>query len=1616
MRRGAALVVVLLALALLFALGVPFLFLGRIRSEAARDGYDEVRARVAVESATAYAVHSEADSHPANDPTPLWDAAAEWNPARAGVLPEALGEDWNDGGQSWGLEVEAVQARVSLASAPLCLLQNLVAPCFISEDTDFRASELPATDTSGFPDQGLLWINGQVVSYGGRRDQAFQEVAPAKEPPEDLTATRFREGYTVIDLRVYNLALARMRDGRHQPPEFLGDLFQVDVTGAGLLPEAARARLRRLCTYRSGAFGAAEWQPAVWLAQPPDPDTPELVSITDGTGISRGTILRFLPESGPPLDSFALLKGGVALLLPGALPQDFEPYATRVYPLCREPVDLNSAPAEIVHALALGLRWGGPPPLHPQEGRGLSGSASSDWISPRKAREFAGRVLAARPLHGPDDLWERVLAPMVDGGVLSEIEAYAVHLNGLDPNDGRLDQSTLPYGYRSGDRYLQRVNAAVRSPTGATLSRHSARQEVQCAPGGPLLRLWRTQVEFEEAGRYGRGLHGVVTLPYNVGVLGGEHDFSDPLTLRTGLRAPPGRVQASTDEEESGLMPRPVRDFEDFGQLGTGRTEHFDFEASPLGYDARERGPWRTTVLEWNLLNLANPAPAPLPAGVASSAVEPIHVQGWFEMPPQLADATLFDLAGTELDRSRVVAAIVGGQLLVRGYDNAGDDPLDEDNQVQAVEVRVDPAEYPLADRWLHLSALLRGISPRGVQVAVDGVPRGRSNVLTYLTAPVSAFVAGSPDDEILVESTEGFPARGVLRIGDEVLEYSARNAGSFVTARSTGSNGYLGGRAAREPSDALINTLDTSHPAGAAVELYGYSAVLDSPIPPGGGRLSGEVGPWSMARAVEGQDDITFTLLTGETLSLGTGISCEYLGPVELQPAYAGDPYFAQAFQSDGGFAFLIQYAPTYQGQPMLSADGCRLGGVELVQYSARTGTSITLVQRSVLALGMQGAPETVYSARPASYVTEWADYVTLADGTPLNTLPEWGVFVIPISIKGTGVSDVAYLPGGDTFSAYVQLTHDGDDAATEWVRYDHIQSGCFLRDDWGAVFAAFNTFIQQQEVDVPDTPPGRGRGPGAGGPGDPPGARGPAQGEGASDVFVRTLGEPLSDRDASLEELRRNFDHRGVLHTYDHAHSAAVRLVPVFRTVREPSPWSGYVGRLDRVAVMQPDTSLPPFWFTVQWGAAPHPDADARVQQGVTYVAFREDPGLAVVAAASLPNLNDADTDVRAYARLVKFPSGERPLDLEQLVLGGDVSGGAAAFEGRLDEVSAHTLVGLGAPGYGAARGGFLLEDDIPDTSVAEIRVHANVMIKDGRVIYTPNAGDFLRLLAPSGLLDVDGERFGYYEVDPALGLLRLNDNSRGLHGTQERAHSAGTTVWIVDSRPAAALAGELTPGDAVLDLTPGALPFPPQSLLLVEQELLATFFQPGQDPNQRAMPRRRPREDDTDRLGDGILRGRFGTAAADHGVGALAYSFPARWHDRYVPESDDPAGAWLEIGLEEPNAHWRGVQFEAEVPDSSQTVRVLARAGTAAWEDLPGTAGLLLFDTGSSPGGGLLPLGLNSDRLDLRLSFDWGPGAFDPVGFRAHGWLSAPRLRRLLVDYLADARVNWQEEVLE
>jgi len=1613
LQRGAALVVVLMSLALLFSLGVPFLFASRLRSEASNETYSRSLARISVESASKATAFQQALSHPFADPTPLWDDASEWDGSNVGPMPQSLGTDWERSTESWGAEIESLQAKVSLATAPVMLLQNLLHPCFLNADASYRDANIPVTSTAGFPEQGFVLIGRSWIEYRSKTPTAFTDLVPSGNEPEDLDELRFRRGFLVQDPRVQALVLSNFKAEGHLTPEFFSDVFTFDFGGGpdARLPQSDLAILHDLCVLRSSAYGADTWEPASWTTRRIDPEYPDVVTVDEGSYFNMGTVARFLPEEGEPLDRLVLAAGRGQLALAAPLPTSFDPLTTRVYPMRRDPIDINACRPEILEALALGVSFRGSPPVFSRTPVG--GAGGRDWVQASEARQFATRVVQARPLKGPQDLWDRVLEPMAKEGALSVADAWALYLNGLDPNNGALRQSTTSFGYRSGNQYLQRINAAVRSRLGRTLARASFQQKVASIPAGNLLSVLQDQESLQDATRFGRGLHGVVTMPVSMGSLTGEFDASENgLTLQLGTWEETGRMVPEKDAETSAVIPMPARESDQFPFNGRGRVEHFDFDPSPLGRYIPETGPYNPLFATWNV------------AGANSfSDVEPLCFQGWF-FSQDLQTGTMFELSGFENDRNRVTAAMEQGVLVVRVQGTAGPDAFDLEGNREEIIVRIDSAEYPLADRWFHLSVLIRDFSHRGVQVLVDGVPRGDIDGFTHLTTALSGYSGPQTGGVINVESTQGFPSRGVLRIGPEVIEYTSKTQTSFLTDRDN--TNYFGGRAIREISDAFALTTDTVHPVGSGVELYGYSALLQGNIPPGGKSLSGNVGPWSLSTLNEGVESITgLSILNGFPIpALGQGISGSYVGPISLSAfnQTPEDKYFADAFQSDGGYAYLIS-GPI---AAINADDNSMIGGLEIVQYSSRDGLILTLSARNVMApllpglatAGVDGVRSQTLSSAGVTHIMQYrGDLISTVSGIPFAEIPGLKPYLIPISVHAAGADDLSYHPGLDGFSEYVQLGKQNNPETMEWIRYDHVVNGHFVRDNWQHLNLTFANLISNfAEDDFAQPQPGI----------SPIGLDTSWAPQEPGNEGRPTIGKPVEDRNDLLDShiitsysYRLNF--RGVMGTFDHQHVSGDEFVPVFNTLQVPGglvdAGYGFVGRFDRVAVMQQNEQSLPFWYTVNWVHTPVgnlPDA-ARIRPLVNYIAFETSTGIPYTGH-SLQQLGSVivGDDRRQYSRLSKFPNHERPRNFGNLVVGGTAGGTTPSLQGYVDEVSLTAVGGQGQTGILSARGSFFLREDLREGETSQVRVHGRDFMLDGFRISVPGiqAGEWLKSLPTSGLVDIDGELIAYSDLNTANGEFTIATGGRGFLGTDIRGHSTGAPLRFMDSRASAALDNNLTSYAETIQIQRLA-GFGRSGMVLINNELIhAPLRGPG---GMISMPRERRGADG--QVGQGILRGRFGTQPTNHTAGTLVYSFPNRWMDNYVPQSDSGVGAWMQLGYEEPEALWRGISYQTELPDTSLAVRVLARSGPASWEDDPRTTpGLTLIQSGHNPAGGFQPLGFRNDRLDLRVMFDWGQGAFDPATFQAVGWTQAPRLRNLVIDYMGSSRIERSQEIIE
>ncbi|HKX46257.1 MAG TPA: hypothetical protein VJP77_06110, partial [Planctomycetota bacterium] len=534
---------------------------------------------------------------------------------------------------------------------------------------------------------------------------------------------------------------------------------------------------------------------------------------------------------------------------------------------------------------------------------------------------------------------------------------------------------------------------------------------------------------------------------------------------------------------ETGYARPAVARVDEEGQRA-GRVLHFDYsEDSPEGTDlARER------------LELAADDDR-LGWVLANGLMGPMNASFWLQ-PRAIGDARLLDVGGASQQSDRVSLLFEGEDLVLRVLDAPGDHPDTTFAEVAEVryELAGDGAGIP-ADVWTHFEVDVRGNRGDQMLLRVDGIAQGRTLGLTELTEGL-----GPDSTEIAVESTEGFPDRCVLRIGDELIEAVVTGPTSFSAVHEVeGQFAGFGGRLAREEhswaqgdDEASVPLFglakDGSHPFGTPVQHYGYPLVIDTTLPPGGSELEAELGPFAVGRIVG---------VEGAQTPTGDPVVSEFEGAgllEELQLGYGWDPATTAAtgllleapdaqagqtvedvmgaFQADGGYAAVVQQRIVWNvdgvvGDPPITVDGTHLHQIGLVHYTGVDG-NVLLVDD--WAVGQGTLPNVEPTALlpqlglPAAFIVDWdiqSPFVAVTsepssddlDATLLNQ-----PFVVPISLRapgaGGGFDFVAAIAGESQFA---QLTERDAAENTEWVRYDAVITDHLVRDDPQALDALY-------------------------------------------------------------------------------------------------------------------------------------------------------------------------------------------------------------------------------------------------------------------------------------------------------------------------------------------------------------------------------------------------------------------------------------------------------------------------------------------------------------------------------------------------------------------------------
>ncbi|HTE05254.1 MAG TPA: hypothetical protein VK824_03580, partial [Planctomycetota bacterium] len=946
-----------------------------------------------------------------------------------------------------------------------------------------------------------------------------------------------------------------------------------------------------------------------------------------------------------------------------------------------------------------------------------------------------------------------------------------------------------------------------------------------------------------------------------------------------------GRPGAS-ESAPAAVAPAPVRST-------LADTLHFDEGVAGLTGDSPLGFSFAQGAVTLPLAGLSPPLVSAVPL-LGTFAVE-----FWWQVPDTQAETILFDGGVGELE-DRVLIALIGGELVLRVSDTSLPDfeavmPAGHAPPAGEIRYAFDDGLALKADTPYHVLASIGGARDSQLALFVDGLPRGHRSFTTALAEDMKSASSQLPgiagyggEEKVRVESTAGFPDRGALRIGQEILEYTQKTEDSFLV-RAAGAGDPFGGRGRR-------GTLAAPHLATELVELVGWTRALGSERASQGiGTLAGALDEFVLAELDPTRlaDTISISVVPASggapvTIPLGTGLSASNdtlplvgSGGAALKPG---------SFQSGGGFAIVFcDYgrsavaglqipnpdAPTNPQDsvtlPAQTENGW-LGGAEIVRYAGFDGSQLTGVQRnqSGIPVAAGGNPSSLLTNDQVVSVsggsTAWTDareYVTTFDAALLGAiegLPENPrVFVWPVSLGVTGskLHDDFY-PCPDyklsAPSAVVQVGIDFQDQThgTEWVRWNTATDLGFVRDDHEALDRVLEYLM-------------------------------------ATGLWNPGNGAPTED---TAKQANDEMDFRAQDGTAMCQHEDGERVLPTIVLGRWFSegndPLAGIPGRHDSVTLV--NTEGDKEWHRVNFASNQDPEWGGAfclvgLREGITaefLASDEQDDSRYALAGLPLTGVIQADStafgvlkslnaDSRLYTRMLCSPSGELPsARIDAFHLGADFSGRPSTGRAIVDELRFHAP---STPGpYLPDNGRYLLAQDVKLEEDRQLRLAVEQLAFPYGTRRNPVlGGGALEVLGElgqaGGLLLVGEEIVGYaglYTVDSGNVFLV----ARALYGTHRAFHLAGEAVTPLLFWPVSPLSSALTETGGRLALADSS-GFPADGGLLWVGDELIDYT--SRDEGGLQLPLK-PGGSRLALTSEGLLRGRFGTLPAEHAAGSM------------------------------------------------------------------------------------------------------------------------------------------------
>ncbi|MDQ7780519.1 MAG: hypothetical protein RDV41_12560, partial [Planctomycetota bacterium] len=436
----------------------------------------------------------------------------------------------------------------------------------------------------------------------------------------------------------------------------------------------------------------------------------------------------------------------------------------------------------------------------------------------------------------------------------------------------------------------------------------------------------------------------------------------------------------------------------------------------------------------------------------------------------------------------------------------------------------------------------------------------------------------------------------------------------------------------------------------------------------------------------------------------------------------------------------------------------------------------------------------------------------------------------------------------------------------------------------------------------------------------------------------------------------------------TIQAAHSANVKVIPVF-SVSEPE-----CGKSDKVTIVTDDQTIDKEQMEIR---------NAKQRRTIS----RDVGGMTVqITISNLVGFMDFTN--RAYApddinRLLKFPSGELASFLNDRIY---VCGMSPAGTGSSSTIGGGGT-GTGAKGtideirfFSGPKGDFRLAQPLDAGTVTDLQMNAVTGID-----------------ANGGAVKIGDELIGFAQAAGGVGSGTLSGSTRGYLKTTAAVHDSGSRAFNLSFLGISALSGAVTAEASSIQLR-GATGLPAAGYILVDNEVIGytRFDGAAADSATAVMP--------MDMELRGMYRGAFGTDAAAHDAGRLAYAIPFRYWDRFSAHSYDSSLVRFDATIPVIDAFWKRIHWteEHDSGDPNLDVHIKVRLDTCGeWEMArsgttpPKRAQVFSFNEPI----GKNPLNVRGNRAELRCLWEYKKGSFS-----TNSWKKTVFIGDIFVDYEA------------